>query len=178
MGTTKTINGVRKVYICDTLLTALKSYNSKQDNYKKDYGKNYKYYHLEAVKNKYGKIVEYRVVETTRRSKSLKTLDFVFRKDNGVFSGTDIVKYPYKVIHTEIGIKNCRFYDLRGSYATKSLRNGVEIRDVADILGHSKIEATENYYISTTEKMLRETSEKFEETIKSETINEIIKFKN
>ena len=178
LDTTKTINGVRKVYICDTLLTALKNYKSKQDNYKKDYGKNYKYYHLEAVKNKYGKIVEYRVVETTRRSKSLKTLDFVFRKDNGVFSGTDIVKYPYKVIHTEIGINNCRFYDLRGSYATKSLRNGVEIRDVADILGHSKIEATENYYISTTEKMLRETSEKFEETIKSETINEIIKFKN
>ena len=178
LGTTKTINGVRKVYICDTLLTALKNYKSKQDNYKKDYGKNYKYYHLEAVKNKYGKIVEYRVVETTRRPKSLETLDFVFRKDNGVFSGTDIVKYPYKVIHTEIGIKNCRFYDLRGSYATKSLRNGVEIRDVADILGHSKIEATENYYISTTEKTLRDASEKFEETIKSETINEIIKFKN
>ena len=53
LGTTKTINGVRKVYICDTLLTALKNYNSKQDNYKKDYGKNYKYYHLEDVKNKY-----------------------------------------------------------------------------------------------------------------------------
>lgn len=178
LGTTKTINGVRKVYICDTLLTALKNYKSKQDNYKKDYGKNYKYYHLEDVKNKYGKIVEYRVVETTRRSKSLETLDFVFRKDNGFFSGTDIVKYPYKVIHTELGIENCRFYDLRGSYATKSLRNGVEIRDVADILGHSKIEATENYYISATEKTLREASEKFEETIKSETINEIIKFKN
>lgn len=38
---------------------------------------------------------------------------------------TDIVKYPYKVVHTELGIENCRFYDLRGSYATKSLRNGV-----------------------------------------------------
>lgn len=178
LGTTKTINGVRKVYICDTLLTALKNYKSKQDNYKKDYGKNYKYYHLEDVKNKYGKIVEYRVVETTRRSKSLETLDFVFRKDNGFFSGTDIVKYPYKVIHTELGIENCRFYDLRGSYATKSLRNGVEIRDVADILGHSKIEATENYYISTTEETLRETSKKFEETVKSNVIEEIIKFKN
>lgn len=178
LGTTKTINGVRKVYICDTLLTALKNYKSKQDNYKKDYGKNYKYYHLEDVKNKYGKIVEYRVVETTRRSKSLETLDFVFRKDNGFFSGTDIVKYPYKVIHTELGIENCRFYDLRGSYATKSLRNGVEIRDVADILGHSKIEATENYYISTTEETLREASKKFEETVKSNVIEEIIKFKN
>lgn len=178
LGTTKTINGVRKVYICDTLLVALKNYKKKQDNFKRIYGKDYQYYHLEEVKNKYGKIVEYRVVGTIRKSKSLEVLDFVFRKDNGVFSGTDIVKYPYKIIHKELGIENCRFYDLRGSYATKSLRNGVEIRDVADILGHSKIEATENYYISSTEETLKEASEKFEEIVKSETINEIIKFKN
>ena len=54
-------------------------------------------------------------------------------------------------IHHEFGINKCRFYDLRGSYATRVLRNGAEIRDVADILGHSKIETTENYYISSTE---------------------------
>lgn len=167
-----------KSIYCNTLLIALKNYKKKQDYFRKLYGKEYYYYHLEEVKNKYRKIIEYRVVETTRRSKSLETLDFVFRKDNGVFSGTDIVKYPYKVIHADLGIKNCRFYDLRGSYATKSLRNGVEIRDVADILGHSKIAATENYYIFSTEVTLKGASEKFEETVKSETINEIIKFKN
>lgn len=86
------------------------------------------------------------------------------------------MKYPYKVVHTELGIENCRFYDLRGSYATKSLRNGVEIRDVADILGHCNIEATENYYISTTEETLKEASEKFEEMVKSDVIDEIIKY--
>ncbi len=42
----------------------------------------------------------------------------------------------------------------------------VEIRDVADILRHSKIEATENYYISSTEETLKEASEKFEENVK------------
>lgn len=97
-------------------------------------------------------------------------------KENGIYSGTDIVKYPYKVVHAELGIENCRFYDLRGSYATKSLRNGVEIRDVADILGHSKIEETENYYVTTTEETFKEASEKFEEMIKSDVIDEIIKY--
>ena len=48
--------------------------------------------------------------------------------------------------------KNCRFYDLRGSYATQILRKGAEIRDVADILGHSRIETTENYYIASSQK--------------------------
>ena len=158
------------------LLVALKNYKKKQEDFKKLYCKMYHYYHLEEVKNKYGKTIEYRIVETVRKSKLLENLDLVFRKENGVYSGTDIVKYPYKVVHTELGIVNCRFYDLRGSYATKSLRNGVEIRDVADILGHSKIEATENYYISTTEETLKEASEKFERATKSDVIDEIIKY--
>lgn len=176
LGTTKTINGVRKVYICNTLLIALKNYKKKQDNFRKMYGKEYCYYYLEEVKNKYGKIIEYRIVKTIKKSRYLENFNLVFRKENGTYSGTDIVKYPYKVVHAELGIENCRFYDLRGSYATKSLRNGVEIRDVADILGHSKIEATENYYISTTEKTLKEASEKFEEMVKSDAIDEIIKY--
>ena len=37
---------------------------------------------------------------------------------------------------------------MRGSFATQILNNGIEIRDVADILGHRNIETTENYYIS------------------------------
>lgn len=176
LGTTKTINGVRKVYICDTLLIALRNYKKKQDHFRKLYGKDYCYYHLEEVKNKYGKIIEYRIVKTIKKFEFLENFNLVFRKENGTYSGTDIVKYPYKVVHIELGIENCRFYDLRGSYATKSLRNGVEIRDVADILGYRKIEATENYYISTTEKTLKEASEKFEEMVKSDAIDEIIKY--
>ncbi len=135
LDTTKTINGVRKVYVCDTLLVALKNYKKKQENFKKLYDKTYHYYHLEEVKNKYGKTIEYRIVEIVRKSKLLEKLDLVFRKENGV-----------------------------------------EIRDVADILGHSKIEATENYYVSTTEETLKEASEKFEEMVKSDFIDEIIKY--
>ena len=42
----------------------------------------------------------------------------------------------------------CRFYDLRGSCATISLRNGCEINDIAEVLGHKRIETTERYYIT------------------------------
>ena len=39
---------------------------------------------------------------------------------------------------------------LRGSFATISLRNGCEIKDIAEVLGHKRIETTEKYYISST----------------------------
>lgn len=177
MGTTKTEGSCRDVYICDTLKLALHNYKKNQESNKKLYRKNYHNYYLEEIKNKYGKIVEYKIFEFKHKSKNRKQISLVFTKNDGRYSGTDLLRYPFKIIHEELNIKNCRFYDLRGSYATKSLRNGVEIRDVADILGHSKIEATKNYYISSTEETLKEASEKFEKIVKSETINEIIKFK-
>ena len=51
----------------------------------------------------------------------------------------------------EMEIDKCRFYDLRGSYATKILNNGIAIRGAADILGYKNVETTENYYISSKE---------------------------
>ena len=124
----------------------LVNYKEQQNRNKKELGKKYKYYSLKEIKNKYGKIVEYVIVE----SKSKKDrVDMAFTKKNGLYSGTDVIKYPFKIIRNELGIK-ARFYDLRGSFATTSLRSGCEIKDIAEVLGHRRIETTEKYYIHTT----------------------------
>lgn len=146
LGTTKTIGSQREVYICDTLYSILLNYKKLQNNYKKQQGKNYRKYVLEEVKNKYGKLVEYKIVENNLKCKKV---EMVFTRKDGTYSGTDIIKYPFKIIHYELGI-NCRFYDLRGSFATISLRSGCEIKDIAEILGHKRIDTTEKYYISST----------------------------
>ena len=59
----------------------------------------------------------------------------------------------------------------------KILTNGIEIRDVADILGHRNVETTENYYISSTEKSKGLATDVFDKITKSEIIEEIIKYK-
>ena len=161
LGTTKTIGSQREIYICDTLYKILLDYKNTQDNYKKQCGKNYKKYILEEVKNKYGKLVEYKIVESNSRR---NRVDMLFTRKDGAYSGTDIVKYPFKIIHHELGIK-CRFYDLRGSFATISLRNGCEIKDIAEVLGHKRIETTEKYYISSTKEDKKRVSRSFENTI-------------
>ena len=146
IGSTKTEGSQREVYICDTLYSILVNYKEQQYRNKKEFGKKYKYYSLKEIRNKYGKVVEYVIVE----SKSKKDrIDMVFTKRNGLYSGTDVIKYPFKIIRNELGIK-ARFYDLRGSFATTSLRSGCEIKDIAEVLGHRRIETTEEYYISST----------------------------
>ena len=161
LGTTKTIGSSREVYICDTLYSILSDYQKLQSKYKKEYGKKYKRYILKEVKNKYGKLVEYKVIESQSRNNKIQ---MVFTRSDGTYSGTDIIKYPFKIIHHELGI-NCRFYDLRGNFATVSLREGCEIKDISKVLGHSRIETTENYYINCTKDNLKEVSKRFEEEL-------------
>ena len=175
IGTTKTETGVRRVHICQTLKIALQNYREKQLYLQKLYGNNYIYYHIEDVTNEYGKVKEHRIVKNNDY-KDVDSLKLVFTKENGLYLGTDITRYPYQVIHNELGIKKCRFYDLRGSYATKILNNGVEIRDVADILGHKRIETTENFYISSTNDSRKYATEVFDNITKSDTIDSAIKF--
>lgn len=51
---------------------------------------------------------------------------------------------------------------MRGSFATKVLRSGIEIKGISTVLGHSKIETTENYYITSTKDTLKKVFESFE----------------
>lgn len=176
IGTTKTKSGERQIHISPTLMKALVNFKNRQIELRLLYGKDYKYYHLEEMKNQYGKVLEYQIVENQSNILSIKPANMIFTRDNGKYCGTDIIKYPYKIIHDELGIENCRFYDLRGSYATKILRNGAEIRDVADILGHSRIETTENYYISSSDETRKEANDMLEEIMKSDVIDEIMNY--
>ncbi len=121
LGTTKTEGSCREIFICDTLYKILYNYKEKQELLKKKYGRKYKKYELESIKNKHGKINEYKIVENKHNNS--KSVDMVFTKNNGLYVRTDIIKYPFKIIRNELGMKNCRFYDLRSSFATRTLRN-------------------------------------------------------
>lgn len=69
--------------------------------------KKLKKYSLEPIKNKYGKIVEFKIIEEKRKKKN--SLDMVFVRKDGSYVGTDVIKYPFKIIHNELGIKNVDF---------------------------------------------------------------------
>ena len=49
------------------------------------------------------------------------------------------------------GIKNCRFHDLRHTFATYALLNGADLVSIRDILGHSDIRMTARYAHSSEE---------------------------
>ncbi len=125
--------------------------------------------HLEVIKKREEKInyVEWSKIQDKNDNNPFENLKRDYEK----------LKRAIDKLTPKLGIKNCRFYDLRGSYATRILKNGVEIRDVADILGHKNIETTENYYISSSDESRKEANDIFEKVIHSDIIDKISNYK-
>ena len=161
-GTCKTKGSYRTIEIGDTLLKALKKYKEEQIQNRKDYGDTYMKHYKKIVNNPYNNKPEIKIINAYAELEvPLEEVKLVFLKKNGVFEGTDSCKYPFKVIHYELGIP-CRFHDFRDTHATRLIEAGADIKAVSKRLGHSNIRTTYEIYVKFTTKMESDTVEKFE----------------
>ena len=162
-GTCKTKSSYRTINIGDTLVNALKEYKKEQEENKLEYGDYYMKHYAKIVKNAYTNQDETKIINAYKEIEvALPEVDLVFVKNNGVFEGTDSCKYPFKVIHYELGI-NCRFHDFRDTHATRLIEAGADVKAVSKRLGHSTIRTTYEIYVRVTEKMKDDAVDKFEE---------------
>ena len=162
-GTCKTASSYRTIEIGDTLVNALKEYKEEQEKDKEEYGDLYMKHYIKETSNYYNKKPEYKILNAySEIDVALKEVNLVFVKHNGVFEGTDTCKYPFKVIHYELGI-NCRFHDFRDTHATKLIEAGADIKAVSKRLGHSNIRTTYEIYVRVTTKMEEDIVDKFED---------------
>ena len=162
-GTCKTPSSYRTIDIGDTLLNALKEYKEEQEKNKEEYGDSYMKHYAKEVENPYTKKKEIKIVNAYAEIEVvLPEVNLVFVKKNGVFEGTDTCKYPFKVIHYELGIP-CRFHDFRDTHATRLIEAGADIKAVSKRLGHSTIKTTYEIYIRVTSKMENDAVDRFEQ---------------
>ena len=165
-GTCKTETSYRTIPIGDTLVNALKEYKQEQEEHRKNYGDTYMKHYKKTVINPYNNKQEIKIINAHAEIEvALLEVKLVFLKNNGVFEGTDSCKYPFKVIHYELGIP-CRFHDFRDTHATRLIESGADIKAVSKRLGHRNIDTTYNIYVRVTEKMENETANKFEKICK------------
>ena len=143
-------------------MNALKEYKREQEENRNNYGDTYMKHYKKVVINPYNNKQEIKILNAYAEIPiHLEEVDFVFVKKNGVYEGTDSCKYPFKVIHYELGIP-CRFHDFRDTHATRLIEAGADIKAVSKRLGHSNIRTTYEIYVKVTTKMESDTVEKFE----------------
>ena len=60
-----------------------------------------------------------------------------------------------KRILKKAGLPSIRFHDLRHTFATMAIENGIDIKTVAALLGHNTVATSINTYTHTTDEMRR-----------------------
>ena len=78
----------------------------------------------------------------------------------GTMYSPETVARIHKRILRDAGLEYCRFHDLRHTFATVALQNGVDIKTLSGMLGHYSSGFTLDTYTHVTRKMQEEAAEK------------------
>lgn len=78
----------------------------------------------------------------------------------GTMYSPETVARIHKRLLKDAGLEDCRFHDLRHTFATLALQNGVDIKTLSGMLGHYSSGFTLDIYTHVTRKMQEEAAEK------------------
>ena len=93
--------------------------------------------------------------------------DLVFTDEIGNRVTPQALYRAFKLVVTELNMKDVRFHDLRHSYAVVSLKSGDDVKTVQENLGHATASFTLDTYGHVTEKMRKDSADRMQAFIKS-----------
>ncbi|KZL91778.1 tyrosine-type recombinase/integrase [Clostridium magnum] len=138
IGTTKTDESERTLYISDNLIRILKEHKKIQNKNKVKYGPDY----IDNVFNG-------------------KKFDFIMTWENGHYVHPNYYTSKFrKILNSMEFEKSIRFHDLRHTNASLLLEQGVDFKVIQTRLGHSDINTTLNIYSHINLKMQQNATEK------------------
>jgi integrase len=85
-------------------------------------------------------------IETYHRERETNSEGFLMRKEDGSRITQNILQREFKHILERLRLPDIRLHDLRHSYATMMVRNGVNPKIISSVLGHSSIGITMDLY--------------------------------
>ena len=83
----------------------------------------------------------------------------------GIYHPDSVVKLHQKILK-DAGLEHLRFHDLRHTFATLALQNGVDVKTVSSMLGHSSAGFTLATYTHTTNKAQEQAAAKMGSLLK------------
>ena len=94
-------------------------------------------------------------------------LNLVFTNPLGKHLTSVTIYNHFKAIVTQMGLPEVRFHDLRHTYATMPLQNGVNVKTVSNNLGHATVAFTMDKYVHISMTMQKDCVSKMESFIVS-----------
>ena len=112
------------------------------------------------TKNSYRAVtISQQAIEVLKTQKAKTNDEYVFPSPNGGPISPDSVNNMLKRVLARAGIPKVRFHDLRHTFATIALQNGVDIKTVSGMLGHFSAGFTLDTYAHVTTAAQKEAAE-------------------
>lgn len=112
------------------------------------------------TKNSYRTVsISPQAAEVLRQQKSQTRDQYVFPSPNGGPISPDSVNHMLQRVLERAGIPKVRFHDLRHTFATLALQNGVDIKTVSGMLGHFSAGFTLDTYAHVTTSAQKEAAQ-------------------
>ena len=105
-------------------------------------------------------------IEVLKQQKAKTNDVYVFLSPNGGLISPDSVNNILKRVLARAGIPKVRFHDLRHTFATIALQNGVDIKTVSGMLGHFSAGFTLDTYTHVTTSAQKEATETLGQILK------------
>ena len=107
------------------------------------------------------------MVEILTEMKKHKTCEWIFPSPikDGEPRNPSAVYHRFKIILERSGCKNIRFHDLRHTFATMALENGMDVKTLSAMIGHISAETTLNIYSHITDTMQQQAAVRIDREI-------------
>ena len=92
--------------------------------------------------------------------------DYIYVNDLGVPYCPDYVTAHFKRVLKKHGLRVIRFHDLRHTCASLLLKNGVDMKDIQEWMGHSSYSTTANIYAHLDDRSKRRSADKMEQAFR------------
>jgi integrase len=96
---------------------------------------------------------------------SYNSENFVFINDKGRPIDPDYLTRKFREIVKTLNVKKITLHGLRHTAATLLMKLGVHVKIVSDILGHSRVQVTLDFYSHSNEEMMRQSTNELEQHI-------------
>ena len=139
---------IRVVPFGDKLTEILKAAKAKQKFNEKTYGNLYQRCYYKEVLEKNRNYYEYYSLNGTQEvPEDYHSIDFVCRRDDGSLMRSFTLNTVCKKISEKLqGFEDFHFHLLRHTFTTNLIQSGASPKDVQEMLGHSDIGTTMNWY--------------------------------
>ena len=107
------------------------------------------------------------MVEILAEMKKQRTCEWIFPSPikDGEPRNPSAVYHRFKLILERSGCKNVRFHDLRHTFATMAIENGMDVKTLSSMIGHTSAETTLNIYSHITDTMRVQAAAKIDRKI-------------